>query len=114
MGSDVLGFVKFLLSQEKKPQMTYFILDRETAWADTWADLDAIVSAEMKTSRIYCSIDVTDPKSYEKFTRPFKSDIFTMLYFLSEVYKYKMDAARFLERCFSRMKPNALLVVLDF
>ena len=37
-----------------------------------------------------------------------------MLYFLSEVYKYKMDAARFLERCFSRMKPNALLVVLDF
>ena len=113
-GSDVLGFLKFLLSQETKPQVTFFILDREAAWGDTWADLDTIVSAEMKTSRNYFPIDVTDPKSYEKFNRPFRSHIFKMLYFLSEVYRHKGDVSKFLELCFRRMTTNALLVVLDF
>jgi hypothetical protein len=88
-GSDVLGFLKFLLSRTDKPQVTYFILDKEPAWGETWADLDAIASTELKTSRNYFPLDVTDAKSYEKLKRPFKSDVFTMLYFLSEIYKYK-------------------------
>jgi hypothetical protein len=113
-GSDVLGFLKFVLSQEAKPQLTYFIMDKEAAWGETWADLDAIVSAELKTSRTYFPMDVTDANSYEKLKRPFKSDIFTMLYFLSEIYMYKKAVTRFLELCFERMKQNALLVVLDF
>ena len=32
-GSDVLRFLKFVLAQEKRPQLTYFIIDKETAWA---------------------------------------------------------------------------------
>lgn len=113
-GSDVLGFLKFLLDQDEKPQLTYFILDKEPAWGETWADLDAIVSDELKTSRNYFPFDVTDPDSYEDFSRPFKSDIFTMLYFLSEVFKFKDDVSDFLETCFEKMKKGAFLVVLDF
>jgi hypothetical protein len=113
-GSDVLGFLKFLLSQNEKPQVTYFILDKEPAWGETWADLDAIVSEELKTSRNYFPLDVTEPESYEKLKRPFKSDIFTMLYFLSEIYKYRKKVTTFLEVFFERMKEGALLVVLDF
>lgn len=94
--------------------MTYFILDKQPAWGETWADLDAIASAELKTSRNYFPLDVTEAKSYEKLKRPFKSDIFTMLYFLSEIYKCKKDVTDFLELCFQRMKKGALLVVLDF
>src|SRR5580704_8032960 len=90
-GSDVLGFLKFLLREKQKPQLTYFILDKEVAWGETWADLDAIVSDELKTSRNYFPFDVTEPKSYEDFSRVFKSQIFTMLYFLSEVFKFKDD-----------------------
>jgi hypothetical protein len=75
-GSDVLGFLKFLLLQKQKPQLTYFILDKEPAWGETWADLDAIVSEELNTSRNYFPVDVTEPASYEKYGRIYQSDIF--------------------------------------
>jgi hypothetical protein len=113
-GSDVLGFSKFLLRQQKKPQLTYFILDKESAWGETWADLDAIISSELKTSRTYLPLDVTQQDSYKKYARPFKADVFTMLYFLSEIYKFKDKVTPFLQTCFDRMKNGALLVVLDF
>jgi hypothetical protein len=113
-GSDVLGFLKFLLKQKKKPQITYFILDKEPAWGETWADLDANVSAELSTSRNYFPLDVTKSDSYTKYTRPFKSNIFTMLYFLSEIFKFKTEVTEFLKICFQRMPKGAMLVVLDF
>jgi hypothetical protein len=33
-GSDILGFLKFLLSQTEKPQLTFFILDKEPVWCE--------------------------------------------------------------------------------
>lgn len=76
-GSDVLGFLKYLLSQKAKPHLTYFILDKEVAWSDTWASLDETVSEELKTSRNFLSLDVTDAGTYERLLKAYKSDIFT-------------------------------------
>lgn len=114
-GSDVLGFVKFLLAKEgDKPQLTFSILDKEQLWADTWAGLDPIVSEEIKTSRTFLNIDVTQPNSYAGHKKPFQANVFTLLYFLSEIFSLKDAATTFLDHCFSAMEKGALLVVLDF
>lgn len=113
-GSDVLGFLKYLLTQKDKPQLAYVILDKELAWNNTWANLDATVSAELKTSRTYLPLDVTDSNSYDDADRAYKSDIFTMLYFLSEVFRHKDDVTEFLKHCFGKMKKGAMFIVLDF
>jgi len=65
-------------------------------------------------SRNFLPVDVTKPETYETHKKAFKADIFTLLYFLSEIFKFKDDAEKFLKFCFSKMKKDALLLVLDF
>jgi hypothetical protein len=113
-GSDVLGFMKFFLSEKESPKLTYFVLDKEQFWVETWADLDAIVSDELKTSRNFLPVDVADKSTYEKLKKPFASDIFTLIYFLSEIYKIKAKAEPFFHHCFSKMPKGSLVVVIDF
>jgi len=113
-GSDVLGFVKFFLSNKDRPKLTYFVLDKEQGWVETWADVDAIVSDELQTSRNFITVDVTDKPAYEKLKKPFEADIFTLIYFLSEIFKFKKTAEPFFTHCFSKMKKGALFVVIDF
>jgi hypothetical protein len=58
-------------------------------------------------------MDVTDSTtwaSYEKFLR---ADLFTLSYFLSEVWKIKTQAEPFFNHCLSRMKPGALVLFID-
>jgi hypothetical protein len=113
-GSDVLGLLKYFLTNKRPQKIIFFILDKEPAWGETWADLDATVSQELKTSRTYLPIDVTNPSSYESFVKPFRANVFTLIYFLSEIYKYRTRADAFLSTCFSRMNKGAVIVVLDF
>jgi hypothetical protein len=112
-GSDVLGFLKFLLERGDSPHITYFILDKEPAWGDTWSDLDDIVTGSLRPSRVFRNFDITKPTTYANFRRVFESDIFTMVYFLSEVFFNKPAVTRFLKTCFAQMKPGALLIVID-
>jgi hypothetical protein len=113
-GSDVLGFFKFVLERGGSPHIKYFILDSETAWADTWSDLDDVVTGSLRPSRSFQHFDVTDPTTYRKLNRPFESDIFTMIYFLSEVFVHKDAVKKFLDTCFARMKGGAQFIVIDF
>jgi len=113
-GSDVLGFVKYLLAQKERPKLTFYILDKEQSWVDTWGDLDTIVSEEITTSRNFLPVDVTKPETYNIHKKAFKADIFTLIYFLSEIFKFKQAATAFLSYCFDKMKKGALVLVLDF
>ena len=113
-GSDVLGFVKFLLAAHKLPDVTYHIIDSEPLWMETWSGLDAIIAKSLTTSRNYFPVDVTKKESYGAYRTIFNADIFTLIYFLSEVYKSKDKVTRFLEHCFKKMKKGALFVVIDF
>jgi len=71
------------------------------------------VAGSLPLSKDFRPFDVTNPSTYE-FNRPFESDIFTMIYFLSEVFVHKDAVTRFLKTCFARMKKGALLIVIDF
>ena len=113
-GSDALGFLKFFLERGDSPHIKYFILDREPAWGDTWADLDDVVTGSLRFSIDYRNFDVTKPSTYASFQRVFESDIFTMIYFLSEVFVHKDAVTKFLRTCFAKMKLGAQFIVIDF
>ena len=88
-GSDLLGILKFLIQTGAKDlSLKCYIFDKERAWgtdATTWA-------------------------SYQKFLR---ADLFTLSYFLSEVWKIKDAAEPFFEHCLSQMKSGSMILFVD-
>jgi hypothetical protein len=113
-GSDVLGFVKYLLTADPKPHVTYFLLDKDQSWGDAWWNLDEIVGSDLRTSSNFVALDVTEKESWRKSKAYLKADIFTLVYFLSEIYLEKDSADKFLRSTFDAMKSGSALIVLDF
>ena len=110
----MLGFFKYFLEEDHGPHVKYFIMDKEPAWAETWSDLDDIITGDLRPSRNFVPFDIREPTTYEKFNRIFEADIFTMIHFLSEVFAHKDAVTRFLNTCFERMKKGTLFIVIDF
>jgi hypothetical protein len=88
-GSDLLGMFKYL--EEKKQPVTLgcAIFDAETAWGETWFDVLKHLHSEVRVLPYPGVFDVTDPKSWVKFSRYRKFDLFTMIYFMSEVFRLR-------------------------
>jgi len=59
--------------------------------------------ASRELIRVCESADATTRKSYQKFLR---ADLFTLSYFLSEVWKIKKQAEPFFDHCMSRMSQS--------
>lgn len=113
-GSDILGFVKYLLPLQPKPHVTFFLLDKDQSWGDAWWNLDAILASDLRTSNNFIPVDVTDSATWTKSKAYLKADIFTLIYFLSEIFSKRDDADKFLRSTFSKMKAGSVLIVLDF
>jgi hypothetical protein len=113
-GSDILGFVKYLLPIDPKPHLTFFLLDKDQSWSDAWWNLDAILGSDLRTSSNFIPVDVTDPATWKKNKAYRKADIYTLIYFLSEIYSLQDEADDFLRSVFGGMKSGAVLIVIDF
>jgi hypothetical protein len=95
-GSDILGFVKYLLPIDPKPHVTFFLLDKDQSWSDAWWNLDPILGSDLRTSNHFIPVDVTDSATWKKNRAHLKADIYTLIYFLSEIYALSDDAEEFL------------------
>jgi len=115
-GSDILGFFKFLieLKAKKKPSIKFFLIDGESAWADSWVDIDTLVSKEIKTSKNFIGVNVTEEEEWKKHKKPSKSDIFTFVFFLSELHKSKKKATKYFQHLIAEANPGAIFLFLDF
>ena len=118
-GSDILGVLKFLnlykdVSRHLK-KLTFTICDKEQAWNETWHDVDNRIDdfVSMSASYHFLPMDVTEGTSLRTARRIASADIFTMIYFVSEIYAYKEDAREFFEYLFDVAKPGALLFFVD-
>jgi hypothetical protein len=114
-GSDVVGIIKRLLKMydddERTPRVQVYLCDREKRWLDSWGD----VGTRLPNLNLFvtaCDLDVTDPTSWD-MTKYLKADLFTMMYFLSEVYALKDKATPFFRHVFSKAKPGALFAFID-
>src|SRR5690606_8403969 len=96
-GSDFLGILKYCLRANKSPELKCQILDRDHAWGESWSDVDDKLGPSFRISTVFHPVDVTSQKSWSTFTKYFNSDLFTLIYFLSEVYKYRNEAAAYFD-----------------
>lgn len=117
-GSDIVGILKYLddyRNYEPVKKVICYLLDREQAWADTWVELDESINADVALHANFQPLDVARPDSW-KFQRKFlEADLFTLSYFVSEVYALDGDGtvSRFLEMLFTEARSDAWFVYLD-
>jgi hypothetical protein len=93
--------------------LTCYIFDKERAWGDSWSDVARILKAPFSIYPVFQQLDVIDSttwKSYQKFLR---ADLFTLSYFLSEVWKIRKQAEPFFDHCMSQMKKGSMILFVD-
>ncbi len=114
-GSDFLGILKFLAlsSTDNIKRLRCFICDKEQAWRESWSDVDRKLSVPFSISTIFWELDVTETSKLPRQRQVFQADLFTMVYFLSELYYGREDARDFFEAMVQRAKPGALFLFID-
>ncbi len=112
-GSDFLGVLKFCQTHGHKPEIKCLLVDRDPAWGESWMDVDTKLGSSLKLSVVFQPFDVTKPDSYKSFQKHFKSDIFTLVYFMSEVYALRKDAVDYFDTLFSSLPAGAAMIFID-
>ncbi len=112
-GSDFLGVLKYVLQADKAPSLKCVLYDKEHAWGECWSDVDDKLITRLNINTFCQPFDVTDPSSWGSSSKYLASDLFTMIYFLSEVYSMKATAEPFFINMFENAKPGAIFLFLD-
>jgi ribosomal protein RSM22 (predicted rRNA methylase) len=117
-GSDLIAILKYIdenKDTENIKKLTCFLLDKENAWGGTWTEIfDSLISSIQLVTHSR-NLDVLDSNTW-KWQRDFLSaDIFTMIYFISEIYSFgnSDDIMNFWNAIFYKSKPGALFVYID-
>lgn len=119
-GSDIIAVLKYLDEYDKQEgveKITCYLLDKEQAWADTWTELDASLDMKVRLNVIFQGLDVTDPGSWKHQRKFLQADLFTLSYFVSEVYSLDADGngsvTRFWQELFGNAKSGAMFIYTD-
>jgi hypothetical protein len=117
-GSDIIAVLKYLDeygNEEAVSKITCYLLDKEQAWADTWTELDESLYMKIRLNANFQRLDVSDPESWKYQRKFFQADLFTLSYFISEVYSLDADGklTTFWQTLFGSAKPGALFVYTD-
>jgi hypothetical protein len=116
-GSDFLGILKYCVYEGIEPILTCRLFDGEIAWGESWEDIDVKVTeigeSKLETRTFYQILDITKPETYEHKTKYFKSDLFTMIYFVSEVWRFMDKAQPYFDHLFAGIQKDALVLYVD-
>lgn len=115
-GSDIIGLVKYLSDRQDEEigKLTCYLLDREQAWADTWAEVGSSLLVNGAMNVNFQQLDVTKPDTWKAQRKFLKADIFTMLYFVSEVYSLAdATVAQFFEGLFGAAGSGTVFIYVD-
>lgn len=117
-GSDIIAVLKFLAecgAKEPVEKIVCYLLDKEQAWADTWTELDDKLAIDhIKLSVNFQSLDVTNPNSWVSQKKFLDADLFTLSYFVSEVYALDDGVvSNFFATLFENAKAGALFLYDD-
>lgn len=112
-GSDLLGILKYLMTSGKKKAVKFQLCDREKTWAESWSDVDDKVDPEFRISTSYLPLDITNSQDWMPHAKHFQADLFTMIYFMSEVASSKEVANLYFSSLFSQAKKGSLFLFVD-
>lgn len=112
-GSDFLGILKYLMIKGKRPAVKFQLCDKEKTWAESWSDVDDKVDPGFRISTSYLPLDVTKPEDWQPHTKYLQSDLFTMIYFMSEVRALRDSSDDYFANLFGRAKQGSLFLFVD-
>ncbi len=113
-GSDLLGVLKAILTLDMEPEyLRCWIFDCERAWTDTWCDSDARLGAPFQISTVYQAVDVTERAHWRHSHKFLGSDLFTLIYFMSELCGREVESAPFFEHTLSGAQVGSLFLYID-
>lgn len=112
-GSDFMGIIKYMMRNQKSPNVKFQICDREKAWQDSWDGVEDKVEPEFPISTSYLSFDVTNSDDWSINTKYFQSDLFTMIYFMSEVVTLREQANEYFVHLFNQAKSGSFFLFVD-
>ena len=67
----------------------------------------------MQVSTSQHPLDVADESKWKTFKKHFDSDLFTLIYFMSEVYALQDNASPYFDELFSRPKAGSKMLFVD-
>ena len=112
-GSDFLGVLKYCNEKGFTPTMKCLLFDRDPAWGESWQDLDSKVNPKIQIKTFFQTFDVTAPETYQFYNKHLASDVFMLVYFMSEVYALREKAKDYFDALFSKAKKGALFIFID-
>lgn len=112
-GTELLGALKYMLHAEKRPNLRCIVYDREQSWGESWSDVDDKLDVPFRISTVFQPFDVTIPDKWNLSTKYLRSDLFTMVYFMSEVYALRFDAEPYFAHLFQQVREGALFLYID-
>jgi hypothetical protein len=113
-GSDLLGIYKYVIMLNDKPNMMFYLLDRENAWSESWSEVDLMTKSTLTSSTMFRHIDVCDDTSWKVHKKFLNSDLFTFVYFISEIFSSRKEATAFFQNLFKKAKKQARFLYIDF
>ncbi|MBD1812489.1 hypothetical protein NDA07_22985 [Microcoleus vaginatus DQ-U2] len=113
-GSDFLGILKYLMTKKKSPTIQFHLYDREKSWGESWSDVeDKVEDLDFRISTSYMPLDVTKRDDWESHIKYFQSDLFTMIYFMSEVFSLRDSAEEYFAHLFDQAKTGSFFLFID-
>lgn len=110
-GSDFLGILKYIIKKKKTPRLKVELFDREPAWGESWSDVDDKVGLPISNNFMF--FDVTKPETWKPYDKFLSADLFTMIYFMSEINSLREQAEPFFTHLFQNAKQGALILYVD-
>lgn len=112
-GSDFLGILKYVIRAGLSPHLRCILFDKERAWGECWLDVDEKLESQLKITTVVQPFDVTDATALNTFDKYLTADLFTMIYFMSEVDSLRDEANPFFTNLFRQAKEGALFLYVD-
>lgn len=113
-GSDLLGVLKYALIAKKVKSIKCYLLDKESAWGDTWSDVEEHTDdLPFRLSTHFQALDVTEPATWSPQTRYLSADLFTFVYFLSEIFRFDVASRNFFKDLVGRAQRGAYFLFIE-
>lgn len=117
-GSDVVGVLKYLEREEAclfppVAGLDYFILDNEEAWLDVRDHVWDELSTKVLQSGRHYTFDVREPGDYPKLRDYCEANLFTMMYFISDIWPIRKNAQAFFNDLLKRARPKSMFLLID-
>lgn len=113
-GTDLLGVLKLMDEVSVINDVTFYLLDREATWQDSWSDIsDSLNPGGKIIGTSFTKMDVEDEGSWFETKAWLKSDIYIASFFYSELHRIQEKAKVFFLSVMEKMKHGSYFIYID-